>query len=114
MKIVNVTRNRVLAERGQIASSFLARTKGLLGRGSLPSGEALVITSCRGIHTYFMRFPIDVLFLDKHGRVVGIVHAIVPFKASPYFWKASLAIEFPAQTLKPTGTDLNDLVEILR
>jgi uncharacterized protein len=114
MKIVNKTRNCVLAEQAQIADSFLARAKGLLGRDSLPTGQALVITSCRGIHTYFMRFPIDVLFVDKKSHVVGMVHTIEPNKTSPYFWKASFCIEFPAKTLKPSGTDLDDFIEILQ
>ena len=60
VRVVNVTRGSVLAERAGLADAFFARTHGLLGRAALPAGEGLVIRPCRQVHTIGMAFPIVV------------------------------------------------------
>jgi uncharacterized membrane protein (UPF0127 family) len=59
-----------------------SRFWGLMGRRSLPQGEALIIDPCSSVHTLFMRFPIDVVFVDKDGRVVKIAAGLKPFRAA--------------------------------
>src|SRR5262245_65768707 len=61
-RIVNVTRDVVLAERAELATSWWARAKGLLGRRELPAGEGLVIRPCNSVHCFFMAFTIDVIY----------------------------------------------------
>lgn len=61
-----------------------ARSKGLLGRTGLPSGEGLLIPKTGSIHTFFMRFPMDAVYLDRGLRVRAIVPAIPPYRLS---WK---------------------------
>ncbi len=78
----------------------------MLGRAALHDGEALVITQCYSIHMFFMRFAIDVVFVDREWCVVGLVRAIKPFAVSPVFWRSATAIELPAGTIDLAGIEL--------
>ena len=111
MKILNQTKNTVLADKVQTADSFLRRMQGLLGRSIFLPGEALVITHCNSIHMVFMKFAIDVVFVDKKQEVVGVVSNIQPFALSPVFWKASQAIELPTGTIMRSETCLGDIIQ---
>lgn len=84
----------------------------MLKRRSLEKGEALILKPCSSIHTLFMRFPIDVLFLDKDNRVIGLLHSFKPFRFSPLYFNAILAVELPANTLQFTQTRLEDIIKI--
>ncbi len=112
MTIVNLTQKINIATNAVYAKSFFSRLKGLIGKNCFSSGEALVIPGCQAIHMFFMKFSIDVIFIDKEKRVVGLVQAIKPFCLSPLFWKASLAIEIPQGTINQTKTKLRDLILI--
>ena len=68
----------------EVAETFAARAKGLIGRGGLEPGHGLLIPHCNCIHTFFMRFPIDVIFLDGNGAVVKAVRNIPPWR--PFVW----------------------------
>lgn len=63
-----------------LADSFLTRLRGLLGRRELPPDEGLLINPCSSIHTWFMRFPIDVVFLDRDLRVVRLAADVRPWR----------------------------------
>jgi len=108
MKIINQSRGTVLADDVVIADTPVRRITGLLNKTSLPQGQALVIKSCNSIHTFFMRFAIDVIFADKKGKIVGLKKNIGPFKISPIYWKANFVVELPAGTLDQTNTALGD------
>jgi uncharacterized membrane protein (UPF0127 family) len=82
----------------------LARLRGLLRRAALPEGEALAIEPCTSIHTFFMRFAIDVAFLSREGRVVRAISDLNPWRATRIHASAALAVELPAGTLRRTGT----------
>ena len=110
MKIVNTTRNTILADNIQIADNMFSRCKGLLGQKFLEKGSALIIRPCNSIHMFFMRFSIDVIFLDKHSKVVGLVKNIRPFRLSPLFFYACQAIELPAGTIDVSSTELTDTI----
>jgi uncharacterized protein len=112
ISIVDETTQQVLAVRGELADSFFSRLKGLLGRSSLGAGEALVITQCNSIHMFFMKFPIDVCFLDKKNKVVGVVHQIKPFQVSPIFWRAASVIELPRGVLLEARVSTGDQIII--
>ena len=112
MRLVNATRGTVLAERAGLARRALERLRGLLGRSSLPEGEGLVIEPCTSIHTFFMRFPIDVLFLDAQGRVLRAIAALGPWRATRIYPRAARVAELPAGTLLRTGTAEGDLVRM--
>lgn len=112
MEIINKSRNVVLADRAKVADTFFSRMIGLLNRTSFDKGEALVITRCQSIHMLFMKFAIDVLFVDRDDYVVGIVKNIKPFHLSPIFFKASYCVELPAGTLSSTATKVGEQIEI--
>ena len=94
-----------------MADTFFPRMIGLLNRKFLKEGEGLVITSCQQIHMIFMRFPIDVIFVNKTHKVVGLVRNIQPFSLSPIFWKASFVIELPIAAIEKSQTQLGDILE---
>lgn len=112
MKITNLSNNAVLADKARVADTFWSRLIGLLNRNSLEKGEALVLKPANSIHTFFMRFPIDALFLDKNSKVIGITHVIKPFRFSPVYFGAYSVIELPAGTLQLTQTKLGDSVKL--
>jgi uncharacterized membrane protein (UPF0127 family) len=112
MPIVNTTQKTTLAHVVETASTPLMRMKGLLGRDSMKDGEALVITGCQSIHMLFMKFAIDVVFVDSSNKVVGLTANIKPFELSPVFWKSACAIELPTGTIEKTHTNLGDQLDI--
>lgn len=112
MRIINLRNNAVLADKVKLANAFWSRLVGLLNRCSLEKGEALILEPSYAIHTLFMRFSIDVLFLDKNGKVVGMIQALRPFRFSPAYFAGQLTIELPEKTLQTTQTQLGDVVRI--
>ena len=114
MKIINSTKQTILSENAQMADTPFSRIKGLLGRAALERGEALVITHCRSIHMFFMKFAIDAIFVDRKHRVVGIVENIKPFRMSPYFLFSSYVIEIPVGKIKESLTEKGDEIVIER
>ena len=113
MPIINATRQSIVASCFDIASNPLTRMKGLIGRAQMPQDWALVIRPCSSIHMMFMRFAIDVIFVDDQNKVVGLVKAIKPFCISPVFWDSAYAVELAAGTIQATRTNLGDSIEIL-
>lgn len=79
--IVNLTQERCVCV-GELAESPLARMRGLLGRSGLPAGEGMLLSPAPSIHTAFMRFPIDAVFLDRDFRVLGIVEGLSPWRVA--------------------------------
>ena len=71
-----------MAEKVTVATSIWSRFWGLMGKGNLEEGHGLHITPCSSIHMFFMRFAIDVVFLDKSSRVTKVVHSIKPWRAA--------------------------------
>ncbi len=110
MLITNDTRQTTLAREAIRAASFLARGRGLMFASSLPQGGGLVIEPCNSIHMFFMRFPLDVLFLDAQERVVFMYRGIKPWRVGRLVRGAKAAIELPAGTIDETGTQLGDKI----
>ena len=112
MMIRNVTRNALIADKAIAANTMFKRMKGLLGRERFNSGEALVITPCRSIHMLFMKFPLDIIFIDRANTAVGLCPNIRPFQFSPFFPRAHSAIEIPAGTIAASRTQMGDTIQI--
>ena len=111
-RISNATRGTVIATRARFARERAERRRGLLDRDSIDPGEALVFPRCRQVHMFGMKFPIDVLFLDREGRAARCVRELAPGRLSPWVRRARTAIELPAGTLEATRTDEGDAIEI--
>jgi uncharacterized membrane protein (UPF0127 family) len=107
-KVSNETRGRLLADRAERATSFKDRFLGLMGRRSLAFGEGMHITPCNSIHTFFMRIPIDVVFLDPDGLIVKQIPAMPPWRVSSVHFKARSVLELPSGTLAGSGTQEGD------
>ena len=102
---------QVLAARAEIALTRADRNRGLLGRDHLPAGDGLVLAPCFSIHTAFMRFPIDVIFVKRDGRVVKTC-AAVPAWRMRVGWGAYAVVELPAGTMKLTPVKVGDTLEL--
>jgi uncharacterized protein len=74
--------DRVVCERCDVADHLVSRMRGLLGRSDLPQGEGVLLRPAGSIHTFFMRFPIDVVFLNEEHVVVKVVHRLQPWRAA--------------------------------
>ena len=114
LTVHNQTRSTLLGDKIELAETAWARTRGLLGRAGLGEGEGLLITRCNAIHMFFMRFAIDVAFIDDGDRVVEAIHAIRPWRATWFYPRATAALELPAGTLSRCQTQPGDqlLLEI--
>ena len=112
MKIINKTRNTVLGKDVNIADSPFSRMKGLLGKREFSKGQALLIKPCNSIHTFFMRFSIDVLFLDRDSRVIKVINCFRPFRFSAIYFKAASAIELPCGTIQSSSTQEGDEISL--
>lgn len=113
VEIQNTTRNQVLSRTATLANTLAARTKGLLGRDGLNEGEALIIDPCNSIHTFFMRFPIDVAFVDSSGVIVRQIENMKPWRMSGIYFRARRVVEFPAGLLEATATREGDMLRFV-
>ena len=112
MILRNPRTGAALAVRVERASSMLGRMRGLLGRSELPQGDALLIAPCASIHTLFMRFRIDVVFLSRALRVVRAISGLHPWRATRFHRGAAMAVELPEGTVARTGTREGDVLEL--
>ena len=111
--IQNSTRSTKLAEQTEIAKGMLRRGLGLIGRRGWTGSDGLVLSGCNSIHTFFMRMPIDVVYLDKGNRVLRADGAVKPWRVGPIVWKAKTVVELPAGTIERTGTRPGDLLQVV-
>jgi hypothetical protein len=102
----------VVADRVTVASRRVERAVGLLGRSHLETGEALWITPCNGVHTWFMRFSIDVIALDASGVVVDAVSTLKPWRMRLPRPGAYSVLELPAGTIQHARTQVGHRITI--
>jgi hypothetical protein len=112
ISVRNETRNTVLAASADVASSSATRRKGLLGRDELPAGHGLWIVPCESVHSFGMRFPIDVIYLDRKKRVRKLRRQMTPWRVSMCLL-ANSVLELPAGTIDQTQTQRGDQLEFL-
>jgi len=108
----NATRGTVLGDRVAIAESIGARLRGLLGTRELPRRHGLLIRPCKQVHSFFMQYALDLVFVDRAGRVLRTVADFRPSRVSPYVWSAASVLELPAGTLVETPAEPGDVVAI--
>jgi uncharacterized protein len=101
-ELVEVQRARTAPLEFIVARSFFARLGGLLVRPRLCDGQALVLAPCNSVHTLFMRYAIDVAFVDKQGRVMRLVAGLQPWRAASC-WRAHAAVELAAGQARAHG-----------
>lgn len=104
----NRTRGTTLAASVRLADTPRSRRIGLLRRQTLEPGEGLWIYPTQAIHTFGMRFPIDVAFLDSSLRIKRIYHRLAPFRLTSLVWGARSVLELASGSLASTGTAVGD------
>ena len=82
------------------------------GKGGLEAGHGLWIVPCQSVHTFWMRFSIDVVFLDEHRKVIHLVENLRPFRISKHLSRARSVIELPVSSIRATGTQMGDEIRI--
>ncbi len=112
MEIYNITRQVVLAQEVQVALRFSKRLKGLLGERSLPVGKGLLLKPCNAVHSWFMSFPFDVVFLDENLVIVYIIEALPPFRFSPVIREARAVLELPAGIVRWSESRVGDRLSL--
>jgi len=112
--VFNRTRGQFIAMRVELADNPWTRLRGLIGRHSqqFPQGSALWIVPCRGVHTWAMSFPIDVIYLTRHNVVLHLEMGLAPWRFGPVRLQAASVLELPEGTLRDTGTTIGDELEI--
>ncbi len=110
LKAINLTRGTVLATNLEVAGNHKQRSKGLLGREGLSAGEGLWIIPCESVHTFFMRFPIDLVYLDDEHRIRKVRSAVGAWRLSACL-SAHSVIELAAGTIRATETERGDQLE---
>jgi uncharacterized membrane protein (UPF0127 family) len=103
----------VVAGHVEVAGSVLSRFRGLMFRDQLQEGHGLALRPCSSIHMFFMRFPLDVVFVDGDGAVVHVYHGLRPWRMSRIVRRAKAAIELPDGTLERAGVRVGDVVRLV-
>lgn len=115
MQLYNESKQAIILEKLTIADSFFKRLIGLLGKKEISADEGIFINPCKSIHTFFMKFPIDVVFLDKSQKVIFIQECIQPNKVTPFIKKSKTVIEMKGNKIKKDGIiSMGDYLKITK
>ena len=107
LTIANLTRGTVLGDRIEVADTSRTRNKGLLGRTGLPQGGGLWIVPCQSVHTFFMKFPLDLVYIDRQNRVKKVRRAVPAWRLSACL-SANSIVELPAGAIERSRTAPGD------
>ena len=108
----NDTRQTPLADHVRVARSMWSRTRGLLGTNDLPGGNGLLIEPCNAIHSFWMRYAFDALFLKRNGEVLHAISRMRPGRISRPVFSAHSVLELPAGTIEASDTRPGDRVRL--
>ena len=106
--LLSKVNNEALVPKLDVASQMWPRMKGLLGTQELHQGQGLWIHQCNSIHTFFMNYPIDCVFLDKKMKVMYLVENILPWRITFPKWGADSVVELPAGQVNHLKIKLGD------
>jgi uncharacterized protein len=111
----NRTRQAQIAVRLSVAATHWSRFRGLMGRAAsaFRNGDGLWIVPSRGVHTFAMNFPIDVIYLDTANLVVHVEENLKPWRLGRVDLRAHSVLELPVSTVRSTGTTIGDEIEIM-
>lgn len=110
--IINECNKKILGSRIIKADNFFSRFLGLMGKKELKKGSGLMITPCNSIHMMFMKFSLDVIFLDKERKIIHQIVGIKPWRISPVIFGACYVLELPVGTIAETETKVSDFLII--
>ncbi len=111
MKLINTKNRNILANKLEIADNPFKRMKGLLGMRHLSKGKGLHIIPCNSIHSFFMKFNFDAIFINKKNMVVYMIENMPAWQVSKICFDAHSVVELPAGILQITETKVGDILE---
>lgn len=111
MKVRVLNKNITLADNVKIADTFISRLKGLMWSANLEDGVGLMLVPCNCVHTWFMRYPIDVVFIDKDNVIVKIEESMLPYRIGPIVKQARSVLELKSGKCRKLGIDVCDRIE---
>lgn len=114
ISVDNLTRSSNICPSGRIADTFLSRLVGLLGKDELPSDSCLFIDASSGVHTFGMRFPIDIVALDRNRCVIGIWERVAPWKIRAFSRTTSSVLELKSGRAEQCGLAIGDRLSVSR
>lgn len=112
LRVLNLTRHTLLATSMELADSGSKRNKGLLGRRGLAPGGGLWIVPCESVHTFWMQFPIDLVYLDRKKRIKKLRSGVPPWRLSACL-SAHSVLELPSGTIERTLAQVGDALEFV-
>lgn len=110
LTVRNATRDQELGHRVILADTRWLRLRGMMGRPEPSPGEGMLLHPCRGVHMFWMKYPLDVVFLDEGGRVVALYRELAPWARSQVHRGARYALELPVGTIAGTEIEEGDLL----
>lgn len=108
MRIQNASKNTKLTEKCVVADTFLKRLKGLLGSPPLSIGEGLLLVNEKSIHTFFMTFPIDVIYINAQKKVIKVESNLPPNRIGKHIAQSRYILELPVGVIEKSHTTLDD------
>ncbi len=111
-RLANLTRGTTVAGEVRRATSMWARGLGLMGHAPLAPGQALILEPESSVHMFFMRFPLDLLFLDADGQVLHLYTALPPWRISRIVRGSRRVVELPPGSIAASGTQVGDRVAL--
>lgn len=111
MILINKTNNTIISKNVTVADSFFKRLKGLMFTKELSNESAMHIIPCNEIHTFFMNYSIDVLYLDRNNTIVAMDEDLKPRKIGKLIKNAKSVVELPSGKIKKLNLQIGQLVE---
>ena len=108
--IRNLTRETTIAGSAEVARTFAQNLRGLMFRPSLSQGGGMVLYGTNWIHTFWMRFALDCIYIDRRQVVVGTDAGLEPNRIGKPYFRASAVIELPAGTIAASRTRVGDVL----
>ena len=112
ISVDNLSSSAVIVDKGRIADNFFTRLRGLIGVREFAPGDGLWIKPCSSIHCMFMSIPIDVLYLDKGQRVVGMDRNVRPWRMGHFYRKVHSVVELPVGALDQSAVEIGDQLRV--
>lgn len=112
MKIYNSTQNNIISKDAKVADNFFSRSIGLLSKKTLSESESLVIKPCCSIHTFFMRFDIDVLFVGINGKIIALYENVKPWRILPIHLTSKYVVELAAGSIVNKNISKDDIIKV--
>ncbi len=111
LRVTNLSKKSCLGTKIAVADSPRRRVVGLLGTTGLEPECGLLIFPTQAVHTFGMKYPLDLVFLDKNKKVIGIRRSLRPNRLSRIYWRAQCVLELPVATIEKTSTEVGDYLQ---